>query len=614
MKLVKVKIKNFRCYKDEFVVAIDDLTAIIAKNDVGKSTILDALDAFFNLEKLEAGDRCVGCRNSENVEITCTFDKLPNEMIVDTDNLIIPSNEFLLDSNGQLTITKTFSGAAMKCESVKIHAVHPSKDGYSDLFDLTISQLRTRANELSVDLGGVDSTIKSSIRHAIWAHIPIEEIELQLRELEVKTTIWKTVEKSLPLYQLFKSDRASSDQDAEAQDPIKFAIKEALKQREELLDEVGSFVKQQVEELTLNTIEKLREMDPSLANQLDPNFGNINWTKVFTVSLTNENQIPLNKRGSGVRRLFLLNFFRARAEQMSTSRDVQDVIYAIEEPETSQHPNNQLMLLEAFKELVVDDKCQVILTTHNPILAGKIDKESIRFIVKNEDGNREIAPNDVNTVRNIANSLGMFANHNVKVFVGVEGPNDIEFIKRASKVLTQHYEDIKDLEKAEAEGNLVFIPMGGSTLELWTNRLEGLEIPEVHIMDRDYQPPLPAKYQMAADAVNGRGAFAFITNKREMENYLHIEAINAVFNTSFAEHFQDFEDVPALVAKAQNENEGGTIAWDERDEEWKKKKISRAKRRLNRDVLLCMDKDKFNHTDPHMEIVTWLKKISSYLN
>ena len=145
MKLVKVKIKNFRCYKDEFEVAIDDLTAIIAKNDVGKSTILDALDAFFNLEKLEAGDRCVGCRNSENVEITCTFDKLPNEMIVDTDNLIIPSNEFLLDSNEQLTITKAFSGAAMKCESVKIHAVHPSKDGYSDLFDLTISQLRTRA-------------------------------------------------------------------------------------------------------------------------------------------------------------------------------------------------------------------------------------------------------------------------------------------------------------------------------------------------------------------------------------------------------------------------------------------------------------------------------------
>ena len=46
-----------------------------------------------------------------------------------------------------------------------------------------------------------------------------------------------------------------------------------------------------------------------------------------------------------------------------------------------------------------------------------------------------------------------------------------------------------------------------------------------------------------------------------------------MFNTSFAEHFQDFEDVPALVAKAQNENEGGTIPWDERDEEWKKKKI-----------------------------------------
>lgn len=613
MKLVKVKIKNFRCYKDELEVAIDDLTAIIAKNDIGKSTILDALDAFFNLEKLEAGDRCVGCRNSDNVEITCTFDKLPNEMLVDTDNLIIPSNEYLLDSNMQMTITKVFNGAAMKCDSVKIHAVHPSKDGYGDLFDLTISQLRARATELSVGLEGVDLTIKSSIRHAIWAHIPNEEIELQLRELEVKTSIWKTVEKSLPLYQLFKSDRPSSDQDAEAQDPIKFAIKEALKQREELLDEVGNFVKQQVEELTLTTIEKLREMDPSLANQLDPNFGSINWTKVFTVSLTNENQIPLNKRGSGVRRLFLLNFFRARAEQLSTSRDVQDVIYAIEEPETSQHPNNQLLLLEAFKELVVDDKCQVILTTHNPILAGKIDKESIRYIVKNDDGRRQIEINDENTVRNIASSLGMFANHNVKVFVGVEGPNDIEFIKRASKVLTQQYESIKDLELAEAAGNLVFIPMGGSTLELWTNRLEGLEIPEVHIMDRDNEPPAAAKYQSSADAVNNRGAIAFITNKREMENYLHLDAINSVFNISLRNPFLDFDDVPEIVAKAQNQNEGSGIAWEVRDSDWKKKKTSRAKRRLNRDVVSYMDVMKFTETDPRMEVKAWLESISSFL-
>lgn len=46
MKLEKVKIKNFRCYREEISIPISNLTAIIAKNDVGKSSILEALDAF----------------------------------------------------------------------------------------------------------------------------------------------------------------------------------------------------------------------------------------------------------------------------------------------------------------------------------------------------------------------------------------------------------------------------------------------------------------------------------------------------------------------------------------------------------------------------------------
>jgi hypothetical protein len=40
--------------------------------------------------------------------------------------------------------------------------------------------------------------------------------------------IWNGLKKYLALYSLFKSDRTSSDQDPEAQDPLKNAVKEAL--------------------------------------------------------------------------------------------------------------------------------------------------------------------------------------------------------------------------------------------------------------------------------------------------------------------------------------------------------------------------------------------------
>ncbi|MFL0806535.1 MAG: ATP-binding protein [Oceanobacter sp.] len=615
MKLEKVKIKNFRSYREEITIPITGLTALIAKNDVGKSSVLEALDAFFNSDKLEAGDRSSGLRNTNNVEITCVFTEIPDQLIIDTDNLISPANEYLLNSENKLEIKKVFSGAALKCEEIFIHAFHPAAENFNDLFSLTVAQLRSRARSLEIDLNDVNETVKSALRHAIWLSVPDADLEKQVVELEVKSKIWKPLQNILPLYQLFKSDRPSSDQDAEAQDPIKFAIKEALKQKATDLEAIGDHVKRQVEEVTRLTIEKIREMDPDLASQLNPKFSNFNWNKVFSVSLTNEDQIPLNKRGSGVRRLFLINFFRAKAEQLADERDVQDVIFAIEEPETSQHPNNQLLLLDALKELSLEDSNQVIFTTHNPILAGRVDRESIIFIEKAGDGTRFLAENDDQNLLRIKESLGILANHNIKVFVGVEGPNDIEYINEISSRLSLDDKSIVDLRSAEQQGELVYIPMGGSTLELWTSRLEGLQVPEVHILDRDNPPPAPAKYQEAANRVNARGenCCSFITSRREMENYIHFEAINEEFEIQLTENFQPFDDVPTLVAKAVHEASESTVAWDNLDEKKQGKKESKAKKRLNRGSISYMTLDRLNNVDSDGEVLTWIRAISTKL-
>lgn len=614
MKLRELKVRNFRCYKEEFSISFDKLTALIAKNDVGKSTILEALDAFFNLDKLDSGDRTVGLQNANKIEITCIFEDLPTELIIDSDNLISPSNEYLLNAGGFLEIKKVYSGASPKCDEIYINALHPSLEHFSDLFSLTIAQLRTRAAALNVNMEDVNETVKSAIRHAIWQSLPDEQLNMQQIDLEIKAQLWKPLQNVLPLFQLFKSDRPSSDQDAEAQDPIKFAIKEALKEKNIQLEDIENHVRQQVEEVTEATIEKLKEMDPELASQLDPKFSSFNWSKVFSVSLTGENNIPLNKRGSGVRRLFLINFFRAKAEQLADGRDVHDVIFAIEEPETSQHPNNQLLLLDALKELSIEPQNQVIFTTHNPTLAGRVNKDSIRFIDRAADGIRCIADNDEQTLTKIKDSLGMFANHNVKVFVGVEGPNDIEFLSRISAKLMSEGQNVRDLQAAEADGLLVYIPMGGSTLELWTNRLEGLDIAEVHILDRDNPPPAEPKYQSAADRVNARGQKAFITNQREMENYIHYEAINDEFGLTLTAGFSDFDDVPTIIAKAVHEESDSEVDWDDVSDKKQRQKESKAKKRLNRGAVDYMSLLRLAEIDPHGEVLTWVKEISAHLD
>ena len=51
MRLIGLNIENFRCYKKPISVRFNDLTALVGTNDVGKSSIMDALAIFFESEK-----------------------------------------------------------------------------------------------------------------------------------------------------------------------------------------------------------------------------------------------------------------------------------------------------------------------------------------------------------------------------------------------------------------------------------------------------------------------------------------------------------------------------------------------------------------------------------
>lgn len=51
MKIVSLTIENFRSYRNPVTIPFNDLTVLIGKNDIGKSSILEALDIFFETEK-----------------------------------------------------------------------------------------------------------------------------------------------------------------------------------------------------------------------------------------------------------------------------------------------------------------------------------------------------------------------------------------------------------------------------------------------------------------------------------------------------------------------------------------------------------------------------------
>lgn len=138
-------------------------------------------------------------------------------------------------------------------------------------------------------------------------------------------------------------------------------------------------------------------MDPDVAKTLQPVIPpaeSLKWQDVFrNVSIASDENIPINKRGSGVKRLILLNFFRAEVERRQGDTNAANVIYAIEEPETSQHSENQKKLIKALSQLAETNGVQVIITTHSPTIVKKLDFANIRIVSKDNEGARKIIDN-----------------------------------------------------------------------------------------------------------------------------------------------------------------------------------------------------------------------------
>ena len=592
MRLEALRLKKFRSYQELCNIELNDLTALIGKNDVGKSTILEALDIFFGEDtiSIEQNDLNVNAKKNEDfeIEIGCIFSDLPEKLIIDSTaetNLREEYLSFEEDGVEKIEIKKVYDASKKNCKSETfIKGYHyPQKSEYNDLHSLTIAKLKSRAQDLGVNLEEVDERKSSEIRKEIWKHGNLSDSDFGESFISAdKDTygkkIWSSLEQYLPIYALFQSDRPSKDQDDEVQDPLKIAIKSALKKYENDINEIVENVTEEVTSVAERTSKKMNSLMPSWnEDTFNPQLSkNLNLANRFKYEILGEDQIPINKRGSGVRRLILLAFFQAEAERRLLDERNSNIIYAVEEPETSQHPDHQLLLLKAFENLALQDNVQIILTTHVPGLANQLDTESIRYLklennIPKVDQGEEI-------LDDVADTLGVLPNplDKVEVLMYVEGKHDISFFKHMSKIIHNKNENIPDLEN---DNRVAIIPVGGGTLKDWINKqyLKSFNKLEFHIYDSDV-----AEYQEYIDKVNERedASMGMLTQRYEMENYIPGRMYEEYYGHLDIEinEVQEDEDIVDRVSRdvylAQGKDES---IWD--------KKKSRYHRRLKNKVV-----------------------------
>lgn len=527
-------INNFRGFSQPTKILIDPcITGIIGRNDVGKSSILESLGVFFESDtvKLEKDDFTVSKHDCQ-IEISCIFEMINDRVVIDATNETTLSNEFLLNTDGDLEIKKIFKKTHLSKPQVLITALHPSEIGYKDLHQLDNVSLKERAESLGVDISTIDKRKNAEIRNAIWEHCTdlkhsVYDLDVSLFKGDSEKLI-KKIMGLLPLFQLFKVDRETKDSDTVAKSPLQDAVDLAKKELADQISQLEEEIKSRVLDRAARTLEKLNEMDSTLASALTPKFkSNPKWTFDFT--LDGDDNVPINKRGSGVRRLILLNFFRAEAERQIAEQQAPSVIYAFEEPETSQHPNNQGLLFEAFKEIGCKDNCQVMLTTHVPALGAMLPTSGIRYVTKDQGVSRLEYGSD-KTIDEIAKSLGVLP-YNIpkgaKAIILVEGPSDIDFLTHAAILLKNEGETSQTFE----DKCICFLIAGGcGTVKHWITRklIDQIGLPWGLFIDSD-RTETTYNIQNAVYVENMRkeDRKAHSTRKREIENYLDVSVLNA---------------------------------------------------------------------------------------
>ena len=407
MNLYSFSIKNFRGYKDIVTIDFSNLTAIVGKNDIGKSTILEALDIFFNESKgcIKLDEADINKENRDNgnceIEFCAEFTNLPETIILDSTYETRVLDEKILTAEGRLCIVKKYPNAGK--EKVFIRAFHPNNPACSDLYSKKSIELRQILE--SNDIECQDRTANSIMRQAIWRHFE-NDLRLVTKDIDVTKgdvkSIWDRLRIYLPCYVLFQCDRSNTDGDKEVQDPLREAVKQLMSTPDiqQMCNDIAERVRNKLQEVSSRTLEKLREMNPELANQLNPSIPEtetLKWPDVFkSVSITGDNDIPINKHGSGVKRLILLNFFRAEVERRLAERRAQDAtiqtdaIYAIEEPETSQHAEHQRILMKSFIDLSNQTNNQIILTTHSNTIVKQLEYDNVRLVTVDDHDNRTV--------------------------------------------------------------------------------------------------------------------------------------------------------------------------------------------------------------------------------
>ncbi len=445
IKLEKISIAGFKGFSEKETIPLRNFNVIVGKNDAGKSTILKALDLFFNNRPFLP--EYLNNNTEQFSQIDLYFSPNHTEIIIDEVGKTTFEQEGLINQDGLIKLSKIWDGK----KSGKINPSYLIKrKHYKELDFFTLSEKQLiklcKDNSLEAEPGLMTNPQTGEEHNNAEKRERLKELYLennfQFDYIEDKlptsgTSRLKKTEQALkrclPQYEYFLADSSLSESDASIQKYFKDMAFRVIKDEVDT-EELETIVSQQLQEVLYSITTKINSVVPE-NEKVEAKVG-FDWSKLITTTFESDDDdgsMPLSSRGDGFRRITMMAYFEHLAEEQSNH---QNIIFAFEEPETFLHPSAQENLFEKLSA-ISNIGYQVVLTTHSPVLVSQTRLSDLLHIYK--DGKLLQCKSSIQDCIGVATDLGVTADNQfislfetAKCFLLVEGIDDCESLTYVS--------------------------------------------------------------------------------------------------------------------------------------------------------------------------------------
>lgn len=473
MYIHSVKLINYKSigdYSEAEVILEPKVTAIIGKNESGKSNVLDGLSqinfirnnaAAFSIDVINRNSAS-GTENSYNITLKTTPSE--NEMGLCGETEVLISKNSCLVSGGFFEYYKqcglpTFEEVANFLNEI---GVNPFQ-----IRDQELTNYRRYMQELQQS-EKLDLHQHVLAIDFLYARISKVAAEYRERYRELIKVARDTLRALLDMFPTFFKRKTDKHLNVSYKvEEIEKELKSATAMPNSLLQELIKLIGISAEDFILASRSGLsaqqetlrRKINRLIEEKINKPFQDFYKTESitldigfnagvikFSVQSDDGAALILSERSHGLR-WYLETFIDAQANNMAG----RNVVYLFDEPGTSLHVNAQRELLRLFRHLSERGN-QVVYTTHSPYMLD-IEKEGIhriRAVTKNNEGftyiyktaydSRIASDNQQDTLAPIISAIGMNLNDTFgpskdKINIVTEGMSDYIYLCMMAKVL-----------------------------------------------------------------------------------------------------------------------------------------------------------------------------------